>query len=490
MRRKKTTIIIAMCVAMIFMAVGYAAFSTKISINGTTAVTSSWRVEFSDIRTANLKGGANNRVTPSVSSTTATFSINLVQPGDEVTYEIDITNYGDIVAEVQGATYSATGSDAIYVEVDGVRTGTQLAACTDSTNCPTITMTLKIGYAPSVTSQPSETTKDIVITLDIAQYVASNPTADGELIPELENVTLVKRILRDNTIQSDVGINLNKASDSTNGIGLYYTSTNTQNGRPTYYFRGNVTNNYVNFANQIWRIVRINEDGSIRLIIQDSVMGSNPYNTDYTQNAYVGYMYGTTSSGATYEQTHKNTNNSQIKGIIDYWYQEHLSSYYSYLADAGFCNDRSLAAVNYLGTGTNFTHYSAINRESGGVQFKCQNEANDLFTTSNSNKGNKALNHPIGLITMDEVIYASGPYNFSTNDSTSYLYNGTSFWTMTPRQLKSNDGARVYYVDKNYLYEDLVNSSKAVRPVINLKDTVLYSSGNGSSSSPYTVKLS
>ena len=41
-------------------------------------------------------------------------------------------------------------------------------------------------------------------------------------------------------------------------------------GFPTYYYRGEVINNYVNFAGQIWRIVRINEDGSIRIITDDN----------------------------------------------------------------------------------------------------------------------------------------------------------------------------------------------------------------------------
>ena len=34
----------------------------------------------------------------------------------------------------------------------------------------------------------------------------------------------------------------------------------------TYYYRGNVTNNYVKFAGYYWRVIRINGDGSIRLL--------------------------------------------------------------------------------------------------------------------------------------------------------------------------------------------------------------------------------
>lgn len=73
----------------------------------------------------------------------------------------------------------------------------------------------------------------------------------------------------------------------------------------SYYFRGNVTNNYVRFANLYWRIVRINGDNSIRIIYDgtsahengkvsiDRIIGTSVFNEKGDDNAYVGYMYGT-----------------------------------------------------------------------------------------------------------------------------------------------------------------------------------------------------
>ena len=72
----------------------------------------------------------------------------------------------------------------------------------------------------------------------------------------------------------------------------------------SYYYRGNVTNNYVKFADKYWRIVRINGDGSIRMIYDgtsahengeasdDRIIGKSAFNEKYDDNAYVGYMYG------------------------------------------------------------------------------------------------------------------------------------------------------------------------------------------------------
>ena len=80
----------------------------------------------------------------------------------------------------------------------------------------------------------------------------------------------------------------------------------------SYYFRGNVSNNYVKFANFYWRIVRINGDGSIRVIFdgttahangessEDRIIGYSAFNEKSDDNAYIGYMYGTPGS-STYE---------------------------------------------------------------------------------------------------------------------------------------------------------------------------------------------
>ncbi len=86
----------------------------------------------------------------------------------------------------------------------------------------------------------------------------------------------------------------------------------------SYYYRGNVTNNYVKFADKYWRIVRINGDGTVRVIYDgtsahangessgDRLIGTTAFNNYwkknnvkestnsgvYYDNAGVGYMYG------------------------------------------------------------------------------------------------------------------------------------------------------------------------------------------------------
>ena len=98
----------------------------------------------------------------------------------------------------------------------------------------------------------------------------------------------------------------------------------------TYYYRGNVKNNIVKFAGFYWQIVRINGDGSIRLIydgteknatgVKQSINNRTyQFNSLYNDPTYVGYMYGD-KDGTTFAEVHNNTNNSTIKTAVDNWY--------------------------------------------------------------------------------------------------------------------------------------------------------------------------
>ena len=327
-------------------------------------------------------------------------------------------------------------------------------------------------------------------------------------------ITLANKILGDNIEQSDSGINFSAISSDTNGKGLYYTSTNTEGNQRTYYFRGTVTNNFVRFAGFYWRIVRINEDGSIRLIYNGTsssatgsatTTGKSAFNSKNSDNAHVGYMYGTTGS-STHAATHANNNPSVIKTYLDNWYVNNLNSYSSYLADAGFCNDRSIAPSaglwystdTALGYGENYTYYGAFNRlKNGKPQFKCPNTSNDLFTMTNSSKGNKKLTYPIGLITADEVTYAGGLANITKTNKTMYLYTGVSYWTMSPNvfEITTSDYGRFTWphvhsvTSDGYIGGGYVSYTEQymVRPVINLKSCVLWNSGDGTSDLPYQI---
>ena len=307
--------------------------------------------------------------------------------------------------------------------------------------------------------------------------------------------TIPEQILKNYSTQltrTDFSVTITNTTTGT----IYYEDTS--KGR-TYYFAGNPTDNWVNFGGFYWRIIRINEDGTLRLIYQGeeanttgtgTQIGTSAFNTNYNDNAYVGYMYGTPGS-STYEATHANTNDSTIKGVLDTWYQNNLSSYADKIdGNAGFCNDRTPSTDTTTsngqgGTGTTITYYGGFIRLITNRQpsFECNNSS-DLYTTSGSSQGNKALQYPIGLITADEVAYAGGVYGKQYNN---YLYTSNSYWTITPSFF--NNGASVFPVDSSgYLdYNYFINKAYGIRPVINLKADVTLS-GTGTSSNPYIVE--
>ena len=282
--------------------------------------------------------------------------------------------------------------------------------------------------------------------------------------------------------------------DGTNGIYEAQDDLGT-----SYYFRGAVTNNYVKFGGVLWRIVRINGDGTIRIALNQSICKS-PFNENYNDNAYVGYMYGTVGS-STYADTHANTNNSTIKTNLDNWYESNLLQYEDKIADAIYCNDRSVTnatAMGFSGTGvgTEETAYAGFKRMfiDHTPSLICPNN-NDKFTKS-STLGNGKLTYPIGLLTLDEYQMAgAGANDYSTGDyyywqigSTDvfYLFDKGGYWSMTP--VFYTDGAHFGDVDSGGRVDgssvDIAGS--AVRPSVSLKSSSI-TSGSGTSDDPFVV---
>ena len=264
----------------------------------------------------------------------------------------------------------------------------------------------------------------------------------------------------------------------------------------TYYFRGDVENNYVYFANYYWRIIRINGDGGIRMIYDgttphdngesstDRYISTSRFNSLTGTNAAAGYKYGNTS-GTTYDETHANTSNSTIKQAIDSWYKTNISDkeYSSYLVDSIYCNDRSL--LNGGGYGRTITTYNPYSRlTNNNPTFYCK-QVNDKFSV-NTSKGNGSLNYPVGLITLDELIYA-GHTSSSTN--TTYLNTGNQFWTMTPTRFIGAQAGFLNFVilsADGKVTEKISATSYGVRPVITLNGNTTLQ-GTGTKDDPFRL---
>ncbi len=284
----------------------------------------------------------------------------------------------------------------------------------------------------------------------------------------------------------------------------------------SYYFRGAVKNNYVQFANKCWRIVRVNGDGSIKLVLHNDNTSSSSspcaasnnsttaafarysgstyntaFNSSYNDNAYVGFMYGTAGS-SDYASTHANTNKSDILKNLETWYNNNLKTYESKLADTIWCNDKSTVSGG-LGYGTNATDYGAYNRLASTKQptLKCPNDNNggklSKFTVDDTTNGNGNLTYKIGLLTADEIAFA-GSIAYTYNRSTYLQENtGTTWWWSLSPNVFSGAYARVWRVGSGDLNRVLVNVNCGLRPAISLVSSTNVT-GNGTSDNPYVVK--
>ena len=127
------------------------------------------------------------------------------------------------------------------------------------------------------------------------------------------NNTLFYKIKSNADKYTKIDFNKQSSDDGTKGI---YTTTNTENNVPVYYYRGAVDNNHVLFANFCWRIVRTTETGGVKLIYDgtpsngqcnntgaDTTIGNIQFNTSYNSPAYVGYMYNTSHTASSKDIT-------------------------------------------------------------------------------------------------------------------------------------------------------------------------------------------
>ena len=285
----------------------------------------------------------------------------------------------------------------------------------------------------------------------------------------------------------------------------------------SYYFRGAVKNNYVEFANKCWRIVRITGDGSVKLVLHNdnTSNAANPcssannstnaafarysgttytsaFNEKYDDNAYVGFKYGTVGA-SDYATTHANTNNSTILTNLETWYTNNLKTYADTIADTVWCNDKTNVTdtsydpwgwtPNGYGYAKNVTYYGATQR--------LVSKSNSAGGTGPSLKCNGELSKitfKIGLITADELAFSGsiyGKYNRST-----YLQEntGTNWWWSLSPGFFNGDGALVWGVGSGDLLNNDVFDRDGVRPVISLISSTTISGGSGTSEEPYIIE--
>ena len=353
------------------------------------------------------------------------------------------------------------------------------------------------GEPESITGGEYTLSSNKLIVNNIISNINLNITMSKTLYDQLliDNSTIKTRTDFDTTFTETNTGTLYKATESIAG--------NTP--KDVYYFAGDAKNNWVKFAGFYWRIIRTNDDGSIRLLYSGTshnttsgYIWTSAFNSPYNDPMHVGYMYGTTGS---LENNRLNTNNSAIKTYIDNWYKNNLSSYSKYIStEAVYCNDRELAPGSTYNTGNTSFGYATKGRLNTNKTptYNCTN-IKDAFSGSNSEA---KLTYPIGLMTADEIAYAGGkeftslpsPYAwYYLNSAGESITGSTYWWSLSPFGWSgSYSTVWVVFVSSNPGYLSYIranDTSYGVRPAISLKTCIKYSTGNGAPETPYEIIL-
>ena len=290
------------------------------------------------------------------------------------------------------------------------------------------------------------------------------------------------------------------------GSGLYKTEDD-QGG--SYYFRGDrkLLNNNVEFAGKKWKIIRVNGDGTVRLILADNnwrikSIGQSTFNNynnyNETTGRYTGFTYNNQSGKeCTQEQPcevrYNNGNfsnesfegtNSDIKTYLEKWYSENLKEEDKYISYSYFCNDSSYAS----GDENQYSYYGAYIRIRDRYQpsLKCP-EPNNQSGEPRDYGG--IYKTKIGLITADEMNLGGITYSNEriglTSTGDNYLYFSDKWWSMSPHN--SYKSSHVFFKGESINSNSNANSEHNVMPVINLSTNTLMSTGDGSESNPFVI---
>ena len=297
-----------------------------------------------------------------------------------------------------------------------------------------------------------------------------------------------------------------------------YVSTDTNDGRPTYYFRGNngcqsvkmtqdictllggtsftasnsscksgttyyytnqlteeqcianggtydenAVNNTLTFAGFTWKIVRINEDGSIRILLNEGINNNTTYY--FTDSNYQAY-YSDVTGG--------------VKTKINSWFEEYLKNYEDYIVDTQFCESYKVTSQVSANTyksamAPSYTEYIP--------NFKCSADGN----------GKGIITSKIGLLSVDDVLLAggyTGKYtnlyfeNINTFTASIESYNTTgnvvSLWTY-------NQTLTSYLINTTVSYYEKMKTPSPVSAVISLKSDINVN-GSGTETDPYIVQ--
>ena len=283
-----------------------------------------------------------------------------------------------------------------------------------------------------------------------------------------------------------------------------------------YYYRGNVNDNYLNFNNMCWKIVRVSGDGSIKLILEDKEHACN--DTNYTQDnwEYLGNIpdeskyitHGFYEDNDSNVRLHDYLNNSyahsdkgkdQYIGVSDIFkdFQEYeIDENVSKLKSGEWCYDDNLYSDIFMENKINdiTTTFTSDLAYLYGPEARLRTATNNLKCTG-TKLTNFADNTPmyVATLTTDEAVFAGVTFNYKSSNS--YLnFETAAAYDVLLLSLSLSYRGIDSIANLSMIGDGRVENSydisywTSARPSINLKANIEFNSGDGTIGNPYTIK--
>lgn len=252
-------------------------------------------------------------------------------------------------------------------------------------------------------------------------------------------------ILLNNTLSTNMTMVGSETANENEGL----IASQDDNGT-SYYFRGNVENNYVNINNTLFRIVRINGSGSVRLVLNDVLENKAKYSANASDVLF---------------------DNSAIKNTLNDWLNKNFEQYMDYFVEDDFCIDTSFGNymnnINYANTQDRIFTLKAPSLSCNGTRYESK----------------------VGLLTIDEVVMAGALKN--KNNTNYYLYNPSiqgDYMTMSTYFINNDNEVILLNIKNDGSIGEGIKASDGslIRPVVNISTNVKVS-GSGMKGDPYII---
>ena len=480
---KKYFLVGSLCIAIFLMlGIGYAVLSQQLDINGTAQITSNWKILFTSAEEKEMTNATTTRK-EITDLTTLTLDVNLTQPGASATYDVVVENQGDldaVLSSINGVSENNNKDpQAIKVSVENIKVGDPLLATESKT------FQVKVYWDASVDFNETNMQKEIEITLTYEQSDNGVPLppkpGEGESIGG-QNVEVVTR-----------------------GDGLY--EDQYEDGR--YIYRGSNPDNYIQFNNELWRIVAKETDGTYK-IVRDELL---PQNEGYTFMAYDVENHRSTENNTYCKQPY---NGCGVFAAVSGTFRTPDGKYSGTVTENSSIKEYLNNTYYPTLDGTAKTQMQSHAFNIGSVQY-LDESGNDSIAKNIAGEKMYQWTGNVGLVNVSDLLKAST--NTACTSATdevnafmqytpretcgSYLtyfdtineeLEGISYWTMNAFSVGSEDNSynvwsAAFYRGVGGFGLDSASSDDltGARPVLYLKSTIQITGGNGTKLDPFVI---